>query len=234
MPTIGGKSFTDRSGGSGTPIYQRTDGGTGGSGGSSTIISEITQSSPVENDYSGRPLIFLSDPIIDFSEAFNDHSKFKPTKIDIEGFFTSQNYGTKYVSLSATFLGFSDSANINLGGKMVCSYSIHHSADTETNSPDKDLMIVYAYGSSYRTSGTSFTSSISAWNSTSALCFLVYPQEYETSPGAQSPTLNYVEFFSRFINGKLYYACRVLQGTHGTTSTLEKATIHTTIRQLFS
>lgn len=231
MPTIGGKSFTDRSGGSGTPIYQRTDGGTGGSGGSSTIISEITQSSPVEIDYNGRPLIFLSDPIIDFSEAFNDHSKFKSTKIDIEGFFTSQNYGTKYVSLSATFLGFSDSAAINLSGKMVCSYSIHHSADTETSSQDKDLMIVYAYGSSYRTSGTSFTSSSSAWNSASGHCFLVYSQDYG---GSQSPNLAYVEFFSRFINGKLYYACRVLQGIHGTTSTLEKATIHTTTRQLFS
>jgi hypothetical protein len=32
MPTIGGKSFADRSDGSGTPIYQRTGGASGGGG----------------------------------------------------------------------------------------------------------------------------------------------------------------------------------------------------------
>ena len=40
MPTIGGKSFVDRSDGSGTPIYQRTGGGTGG--GAGTLVCRMT------------------------------------------------------------------------------------------------------------------------------------------------------------------------------------------------
>jgi hypothetical protein len=49
MPTIGGKSFTDRSGGSGTPIYQRTGGGTGGGGAVSKYTTGWSTSVPQAN-----------------------------------------------------------------------------------------------------------------------------------------------------------------------------------------
>lgn len=222
MPTIGGKSFTDRSGGSGTPIYQRTDGGTGGSGGSSTIISEITESSPAEIDYNGRPHIFLSDPIIDFSEAFNDHSKFKFTTMDIEGYFaSSDNFGTKFVSLSASFLGFSTSPNVNFNGKMTCSFRLQYSGDTMGRPSEGEVMLSYVENS-YST----YTSSNSAWNSNTGMCFWLSGGDYPTSSfyGHQSTaTLQ-----ARFINGKLYYGCHI---EYGASSVLEKATIRTTIRQ---
>lgn len=56
MPTIGGKSFVDRSDGSGTPIYQRTGGG--GTGGSNLLVGRFL--SGALNDASANGFDFFT------------------------------------------------------------------------------------------------------------------------------------------------------------------------------
>jgi hypothetical protein len=224
MTTIFGNNYNNIAAAGETPIYQLTG---GESVGSSTIISEITHSSPVETDLNGRQLIYLSDPIIDFSEAFNDSSKFKFTEMDIEGFFESQGKGTKHVSLNARFLGFSDSGNINLKDKMVCSFFVRNSGDSWGDT-DETPFRLYSGNDFDKLFATTFSSSISAWNSSGGQCFFMYtPDSINQQAGVSAS----VSFFSRFVDGKLYYGCTVLSSNLSTTSILEKATIRTTIRQ---
>ena len=231
MALIGNKNFINIAPAGETPIYQRTGGGGTGGGelvGSSTIISEITHSSPVETDFNGRQLIYLSDPIIDFSEAFNDPSEFKFTEMDIEGFFVSQGKGTKHVSLNARFLGLSDSGNINFKDKMACSFFIRNSGDSWGRA-DETPFRIYSGNDFNKLFGATFSNSSSAWNSAGGQCFSMYtPDSINTQVGHSAS----VTFFSRFVDGRLYYGCTVLNSNLGTSSILEKATIHTTIRQL--
>lgn len=131
MPIIGGKSFADRSDGSGTPIYQRTGGGTGG-GGNLFFATAIFARLSTDPGYQPMSyIVTLIDTAINNYNAYGRAWTHYPEADDID---TTKQYA--YISSGLDYMRTRPGTLINVA--------------SDSNLPDAESCVI---GQQYRADG---------------------------------------------------------------------------------